>query len=66
MGMRAHQLSTKSTLLRALKMASGGNCYEWTPISSSLTSLQVLIRHVILTFHVSHYDSSLTFSHESL
>ena len=25
-------------------------CYEWTPISSSFTSLQVLIHHVILTF----------------
>ena len=27
-----------------------GSCYEWTPISSSFTLLQVLIHHVILTF----------------
>ena len=34
----------------SLHLLSVPLCYEWTPISSSFTLLQVLIRHVILTF----------------
>ena len=33
-----------------------GMCYEWTPMSSLFTLLQVLIHHVILTYHVISCD----------
>ena len=32
------------------------NCYDWTPFLLFLTSLQVLIHHVILTYYVISCD----------